>query len=70
MTANPFNETLIILMLTMVIAMLFDKLIARAVWSAGIQRNPEKYARCIEYCNLLDTMRNLVISEKIRWRHG
>ena len=67
---NPFNETLIILMLTMVIGILFDKLISRAVWSATIQRSPEKYARCIEYCNLLDTMRNLVISEKIRWRHG
>jgi hypothetical protein len=67
---NPFNETLSILMLTMVIALLFDKLIARAVWSATIQRNPDKYARCIEYCNLLDTMRNLVISEKVRWRHG
>ena len=68
--SNPFNETLIVLMLTMVIALLFDKLISRAVWSAMIQRNPEVYARCIEHCNLLDTMRNLVISEKIRWRHG
>ena len=67
---NPFNETLIILMLTMTIGLLFDKLIARAAWSATIQRNPDTYARCIEFCNLLDTMRNLVISEKIRWRHG
>lgn len=67
---NPFSETLIILMLTMAIGLLFDKLIAHAVWSATIQRNPEKSARCIEYYNLLDTMRNLVISEKIRWRHG
>lgn len=68
--SNPFNETLIILMLTMVIGILFDKLISRAVWSAMVQRNPDTYARCIEHCNLLDTMRNLVISEKIRWRHG
>ena len=67
---NPFNETLIILMLTLVIALLFDKLISRAVWSAMIQHNPDTYARCIEHINLLDTMRNLVISEKIRWRHG
>lgn len=68
--SNPFNETLIILMLTMAISLLFDKLIAHAAWSATIQRNPDKYARCIEYCNLLDTMRNLVISEKVRWKHG
>jgi len=67
---NPFNETLIILMLTMVIALLFDKLIARAAWSATIQRSPSAYARMIEYSNLLDTMRNLVIDEKMRWRHG
>lgn len=70
MSNNPFNETLIVLMLTMAITMLFDRLIARAVWSATIQRNPDTYARCIEHINLLDTMRNLVISEKIRWRHG
>ena len=68
--SNPFNETLVILLLTMAISMLFDRLIARAAWSATIQRSPSAYARCIEYCNLLDTMRNLVISEKIRWRHG
>jgi len=59
MTANPFNETLLILMLTMAIGLLFDKLIARAA-----------YARAIEYANLLDTMKGLVISEKVRWRHG
>ena len=70
MSFNPFNETLYILMLTMVIGLLFDRLIARATWSAMVQRNPDTYARCIEHCNLLDTMRNLVISEKIRWRHG
>jgi hypothetical protein len=70
MVNNPFNETLLVLMLTMVIGLLFDKLIARAVWSAMTQRNPDTYARCIEHVNLLDTMRNLVISEKIRWRHG
>ena len=67
---NPYSDTLIILMLTMVIGMLFDAIISKAVWSAMTQRNPEVYARCIEHCNLLDTMRNLVISEKIRWRHG
>ena len=70
MSVNYFNEMLIISMLTMVLALLFDKLIARAVWSAGIQRNPDKYAACIEYCNLLDTMKNLVTSDKVRWRHG
>ena len=68
--SSPFNETLIVLMLTLVIALLFDKLIARSVWSAMVQNNPTTYARCIEHINLLDTMRNLVISEKIRWRHG
>lgn len=68
--SNPFNETLIILMLTMVIALLFDKLIARAAWSATIQRSPTAYARMVEYANLLDTMRGLVISERVRWRHG
>ncbi len=70
MSNSPFNETLFILMLTMAIALLFDRIIARAVWSAMVQRNPDTYARCIEHVNLLDTMRNLVISEKIRWRHG
>ena len=67
---NPYSDTLLILMLTFVIGMLFDTLISKAVWSAMVQRNPDTYARCIEHINLLDTMRNLVISEKIRWRHG
>ena len=67
---NPYAETLVILMLTMCISMLFDTLIARAAWSATIQQNADKYAKCMEYCNLLDTMRNLVISEKVRWKHG
>ncbi len=67
---NPYNDTLVILLLTLAIGMLFDILVSKAVWSATIQRSPSAYARCIEYCNLLDTMRNLVISEKIRWRHG
>ncbi len=67
---NPYNDTLIILMLTMVIGMLFDAIISKAVWSAMVQNNPRTYGRCMEFCNLLDTMRNLVISEKIRWRHG
>ena len=70
MSHSPYNETLIVLLLTLAITLLFDRLIARAVWSATIQRSPTAYARCIQYCNLLDTMRNLVISEKIRWRHG
>ena len=70
MSVSWFNEMQVLAMLTMVIALLFDKLIARAVWSAGIQRNPDKYAACIEYCNLLDTMKSLYISDKIRWRHG
>jgi len=70
MMKNPYNETLVILLLTIAISMLFDHLIARASWSATIQRNPTTYARCIEYCNLLDTMRNLVISERVRWLHG
>mgnify|MGYP001570393620 FL=1 len=67
---NPYSDTLLILMLTFVIGMLFDTLISKAVWSAMVQNNPTTYARCIEHINLLDTMRNLVISEKIRWRHG
>lgn len=67
---NPFNETLLVLMLTMVIGLLFDRLIARAAWSATIQQSPSAYARMVEYCNLLDTMRGLIISERIRWKHG
>ncbi len=67
---NPFQDTLDILMLVMTIGILFDKIIAKAVWSAMIMNNPRTYGRCMEFCNLLDTMKGLVISEKIRWRHG
>lgn len=70
MPVNLFNEMHIIAVLIVAITVLFDRLIARAAWSATIYNNPDRYGECIEFLNFLDMLKGLITSDKLRWKHG
>jgi hypothetical protein len=59
------NETILIVILTWAITMLFNMLVAHTVHNAMIQQNPNVFAKAMVHCNRLDTIRNLVIGEQI-----
>lgn len=65
----PLNETILIVILTWCVTMLFSRLVALTAHNAMIQQNPELFAKAMRHCNRLDTIRTLVIGEQIRFNH-
>lgn len=61
----PLNETILIVILTWCVTMLFSRLVALTVHNAMIQQNPDVFAKAMLHCNRLDTIRDLVIGEQI-----
>lgn len=63
------NETILIIILTWAITKLFGILEFHAVHNAILQNNPDMYGKAMLHCNRLETIRNLVIGEQIRFNH-
>jgi hypothetical protein len=61
----PFNETILVIILTFCVSMLFNRLVALTVHNAMLQQNPDLFAKAVRHCNRLDTLRDLIISEQI-----
>ena len=63
------NETILVIVLTWCVTMLFGMLVARSTHTAMLRQNPDVFALTMRHCNRLDTIRDLIISEQINFKH-